>query len=58
MRRHGWSDSGLGGSGQSDGGRSNGGGEVSDGWLFLMNSIMSVCNDIHVIPEGNRDIGR
>ena len=58
MRRHGWSDSGLGGSGRSDGGRSNGGGEVSNGWLFLKNCVMLVCNDIHVMSEGNRDIGR
>ena len=32
MRRHGWSDLGLGGTGQSDGERSYGGGGVSDGW--------------------------
>ena len=31
---------------------------ASDGWLFLMNGVMSVCNDIHVMSEGNRDIGR
>ena len=31
MRRHGWSDSGLGGTGRSDGERSYGGGGVSDG---------------------------
>ena len=37
MRRHGWSDSGLGGSGRSDGGRSNGGDGVSEGLLLLMN---------------------
>ena len=31
MRRHGWSDLGLGGTGRSDGERSYGGGGVSEG---------------------------
>ena len=34
MRRHGWSNLGLGGTGRSDGERSYGGGGVSDGWLM------------------------
>ena len=33
MRRHEWSDSGLGGTRQSNGGRSNGGDGVSEGLL-------------------------
>ena len=37
MRRHGWSDSGLGG--RSDGERSYGAGGVSDGWAFLMSRV-------------------
>ena len=57
MRCHGWSDSQLGGTGRSDGGRSNGGGGVSNGWLFLINGAMSVCNDIHVMSEGNSIMG-
>ena len=44
MHRHRWSDLGLGGTGQSDGERSNGGGGFSNGWLFFDEQQLHSCN--------------